>query len=79
MKKYQDFSVVQIFREISFGESDFLKLPFLGALKIVNLVNFSHQKLKKSFQIKIQSLLVNVLKMADFALIESVKLISLEI
>ena len=48
--KFQDFSVIQILREINFGESRVLKLlflPFYGTLKFFNLLNFSLQKMKK--------------------------------
>ena len=51
--KFQDFSVIQILREINFGESGSAKsanLIKLGALNLANLVNFS---LKSSKFIKI--------------------------
>ena len=45
-----DFSVVQILREISFGEFKSLKNAFfaiLGVLNFVNLANFSLEKVPK--------------------------------
>ena len=50
------FSVSQILREINFGESRSNKTavsPILGALKMINLVNFSLQKMQKLIKIKI--------------------------
>ena len=37
--KFQDFSVIQILREIDFGESNTAVFAIFGALKFVNLVN----------------------------------------
>ena len=51
----QDFSVTQLLREINFENLEALKKPIfaiLGALKIVNLVNFSFQKVQKYIKIK---------------------------
>ena len=50
--KFQDFSVIQILREINFGEFRSFKtanaiFPFLGDLNFVNLVNFSLLKVQK--------------------------------
>ena len=53
---FHDFSVNQIFREINFGEFRSCKTPIfalLGALNVVNLVNFSLQKVQKFIKIKI--------------------------
>ena len=53
------FSVIQILREINFGEyksSETVVFAIFGALNFVNLVNFSLQKLQKLIKIKIQSL-----------------------
>ena len=61
MWKCQDFSVNQILREINFVESRRYKtavLAILGALKIIDLVNFSLQKIQKFIEITIQSLLM---------------------
>ena len=50
MWECQDFSVIQILREINFGEFRSCKTAFyaiLGALNFVEMVNFSHQKVQK--------------------------------
>ena len=47
--KFHDFSVVQILREINFGESWSSKIAFfavLGALNYIDFVNFSFQKVQ---------------------------------
>ena len=52
--QFQDFSVIQIFREINFGESINPKnavFAILGALYFDNLVNFSLQKVLKFMKI----------------------------
>ena len=57
--KFHDFSVIQILREINFGESWGSKsavFAILGALKSVNLLNFSLLKVQKLLKIWIQSL-----------------------
>ena len=49
--KFQDFSVLQILREINFGKSRSSKIAvfaILGALNFVNLVNFSLEKVQNS-------------------------------
>ena len=59
MWKYQDFSVIQILREIKIGESRNPKTAVFAifeALDFVSLVNFSLQKVQKLTRIKIQSL-----------------------
>ena len=71
MRKFEDFSVIQILRETSFGESESPKTAVFAisrALNFVNLVNFSLQKVQKLS-----------VEMADFALSESPKLISRKI
>ena len=71
----QDFSVIQIFREINFGESRGAKtavFAILGDLNFVDLVNFSLQKVQKFRDSECG-------KMADFTLQESSKLISRKI
>ena len=58
MWKIQDFSVIQILREINFGDSRSSKtaiFAILGAPNFVNLVNLSLQKVQKIIEIKIQS------------------------
>ena len=78
--KYQDFSITQILRKINFWDSTSAKtaiFAILGADNFVNLMNFSLQKVEKSIKIKIQS--PKCVKMADFALLESSKLISRKI
>ena len=59
MWKFQDFSVIEILREINVGESRSAKIAILaifGALNLVDLVNYSLQKVQISMKIKIQSL-----------------------
>ena len=53
-------------------------LAILGDLKMINLVNFSLQKMQKFLKIKIQRLKM-CLKMEDFAVLKSMKLISRKI
>ena len=62
--KFLDFSVIQILREINFGESRSSKtavFAILGALNFVNLVHFSLQKVQK-FMINQNSEPLNVVK-----------------
>ena len=57
--KYHYFSITQILREINLGESRSAKnavFAILGALKLVDLMNFSLQKVQKCIEVKIQSL-----------------------
>ena len=57
--KFQDFSVIQILREINFGHSRSCEtaiLAIFGALNFANLVNFRLQKVLKFIKIKIQNL-----------------------
>ena len=57
--KFRDFSVIQILREINFGESRSCKTAVnanLGALTFVTLANFSLQKVQKFMKIKIRSI-----------------------
>ena len=77
MWKNQDLSVTQILREINFQDSTSAKSAFaiLGALKIVDLVNFSLQRMQK-FTKNQNSQSLQMCEMADFALLESPKLIS---
>ena len=59
MWKFQDFSIVQILREINFVESrssNTVVFAILGALTFVNLVNSNVHKVQKFIKIKIQSL-----------------------
>jgi len=56
---WKDFSIIQILREINFEESKSSKngiFAIFGGLSLVNLANFSFQKVKKFSKIKIQSL-----------------------
>ena len=79
--KCHDFFITQILLEISFEGSRPAKnavFTILGALNFVDLMNFSLQKVLKCLKVKIQSLAKSV-KMADFALLESPKLISRKI
>ena len=62
--KIQHFSVIQILREINFGESgssNIAAFAIFGALNFVALVNFSLQKLQK-FMKNHNSKTLNVLK-----------------
>ena len=59
MRKFQDFSVIQILHEINFGGCRSPKsavFAIFWALNLVDLVNFSIQKVQKCIKIKIQSL-----------------------
>ena len=66
--KFHDFFVTQILREINFEDSRSSKIPVF-ALTFVNFLNFSLQKVQKFRPSE-------CVKMADFALLESPKLIS---
>ena len=55
MRKFQDFSVIQILREINFGESRSSKPTYsfiLGTMNFTDLVNFSLQKVQKFIMLK---------------------------
>ena len=70
MWKLQDYSVIQILREINFGDSRSSKtaiFAILGAPNFVNLVNFSLQKVQKSIESKFKA--SKCVKMSDFALL----------
>ena len=76
----QDFSFIQILCEINFCVSRSAKNAIfanLGAVNFVNLVNISLQKVQKSRTLKFRA--SKCVKMADFALQESLKLISRKI
>ena len=80
MWKFHDFSIIQILREINFGEFRSCKTAtyaILGALKFVDLVNFSLQKVQKFIKSIFRA--SKCVKIADFALIEPPKLISRKI
>ena len=65
MWKSAAFSVIQILREIKFGEFERFEnevFAILEDLNLVKLVNTSLQKGQKFIKIKIQSLSSNVLK-----------------
>ena len=72
MWKLQDLSVTQILREINFGEYRSSKnavLAILGALKMIDLVNFSFEKVQKFITIKLRP--SENYKIANSALLES--------
>ena len=77
--QFQNFSIIQVLREINFGGSRSSKtaaFAIFGALSCVFLVHFSLQKVqksKKSFRAS------KCVKMVDFALQESQKMISRKI
>ena len=78
--KFQAFSVIQILREINFGESRSSKnaiFAIFGAPNFVFLVNFSLQKAQKSLKSKFRA--SKCFKIAYFALLESKKLSSRKI
>ena len=57
--KYHDFSVTQILREINFEEyksSETGVFATLGAVKMINFLNVSFQKVQKFIKIEIHSL-----------------------
>ena len=57
--RIHSMEITQFLREIDFRGSRSYKtavLPILGALKMINLVYFSLQKMQKFIKIKIQSL-----------------------
>ena len=57
--KFQNFSVIQILREINFGECrnyESVVFAILEALNLVDFLNLSFQKVTKYIKIKIQSL-----------------------
>ena len=78
--KYQDFSVIQILREINLGESrcsETAVFAILGARNFVDLVNFAFQKGQKFTKSRFRA--PKCVKLADFALLTSPKLISRKI
>ena len=75
--KLQDFSITQILRETNFWDSRNAKtavFAILRAVMFVHMKNFSLQKLQKSYKSKFSA--PKCVKIADFALLESLKLIS---
>ena len=56
VRKFHNFSITEILREINFEDSVIAKTAILGALNFVNLVNFSLQKVLRFIKIKIQNL-----------------------
>ena len=71
------FSINHILREINFGKFESWKtaiFAILGALKMINLIDFSLQKVLKCKKIKIQAL-----KMALFGPLKSPTLVSRKI
>ena len=76
--KFHDFFITQILREINFEDSKSAKsavFAILGDVHFVHLVNVSLQKVQKSIESKFKA--SKCVKMSDFALHESQKLISL--
>ena len=78
--------MTQFLREINFWNSRKSKtaiFAILGALDFVDLLHFSPQKVQKIIKIKIHSYMKSetllCAKMADFALLESSRLISRKI
>ena len=69
--EFQDFSVIQILREINFGGSKFKKSRFaiFEALHSVDLINFS--LLDANINTKLKFRAIKYVKMADFSLLES--------
>ena len=71
--KFQNFSVIQILREINFvahRSSITIVFAISGGLKFVNLVNFSLKKVQKS-----KSRASECVKMANSELVESQKIV----
>ena len=80
MWKILDFCFIQILREINFGDLRSAKIATfatLGALNIVDLVNFSLQKVQKYIYSKFGA--SKCVEMADSTLLDSPKLISRKI
>ena len=78
MWKLQDFIVIQILREIIFGEfrsSENAVSRYFRPLYFANLVKFSNEKVQKFIQFRASA----YVKMAGFALTETTKLISRKI
>ena len=74
MRNFQNFSVIQILREINFGHSRSYKtavLAILGALNFAYLVNFSLHKVQKFLKINIGESRSS--KTATFAIFEAMK------
>ena len=78
--RLQDFSVIQILREINFGKSRSTEsaiFAILEALNFVNLVNYSLQMVQKLQKSKFR--VCKCVKMPDFAFLTSHKFISRKI
>ena len=69
MRKVQDFSVIQILREINFREGRSSKTAILGTLDFVDLGEFYFKKCKNAEESKSRA--SECVKMTDFALLES--------
>ena len=77
MWKFHDFSITQFLREINFGEPISSKTTIFAnfvALHVVDLEIFSLQKVQRFIK-KSKFGASNSVKMADFALLKSLKLI----
>ena len=82
MWKFQDFPITPFLREIDFEEFRRSKTAIfanLGALNLVDLVNFSFQKVPDIYSYKSRFRASKWVEMADFALLKSPKLISRKI
>ena len=55
MWKFHGFSVIQILREINFGDSKTAVFAIFEALNFINLVTTKCQKVQKFIKIKIES------------------------
>ena len=78
--KIQNFSIIQILREINFKDSRGAKIAVFATLRAVNfvpLVNVGLQKVQNSLKSKFRA--SKCVKMADFGHLKSLKLISRKI
>ena len=80
MWKYQDFSVIQILREIKIGESRNSKTAVFAIFKALNFVDLANLSLQKYKMHKISKFRASKrVIMSDLTLLESEKLISRKI
>ena len=68
---WRDFSVIQILREINFGELIRSKNRLFAILEAVDWVNFILQKVKIAVNTKFSAF--KCLKIADFSLLQTTK------
>ena len=74
MRKFQEFSVKLILRDMNFGESRSSKtavFAILGALNFVNFVNFGLQNVQKFKSSQIQRLPISIMGLAYFDTLDS--------